>query len=80
MTLREDMLKRAEQCERLMDREADNARKIVFRIIRDIWIALANERTSMSPEELAQEVADIAQIQLGFRKNDKPLRLFHAPT
>jgi hypothetical protein len=68
MTSREDLLKRAAECERLMDGEADNVPKIVFGLISDIWGALAHESASMSPEELAQEVAVIAQIQFGFRE------------
>ena len=68
MTSRENLLKRAAECARLMDCETDNGRKRVLGLISDIWVALANERASMSPEELAQEVATIAQIQLGFRE------------
>ena len=66
-----DLLKRAAECERLMDGEPDDVRKIAFRLIRDIWIALANECASMKVEELAQEVAAISQIQLGLVGNGK---------
>jgi hypothetical protein len=45
-----------------MDGGAADDRKIVFGLIRELWIALANERASMSPEELAQEVAAMARI------------------
>jgi hypothetical protein len=72
MTSREDLLKRAAECRRLMDRETDHLRKAVFGLIRDMWIALANERASMNPGEVAQQVAAIARIQLGFEDDGKP--------
>jgi hypothetical protein len=58
-----DLLKRGVEYDRLMKREADANRQIVFRIMRDMWLELANE-TSMSAQELAREGAAIEQIQL----------------
>ncbi len=55
-----------------MDREANNERKIAFKFIRDLWIASANERALMSPEELNQEVETAVQTQLSFQGTTKP--------
>jgi len=58
-----DLLKRAVEYDRLMKFEADATKQIVFRLMRDMWLELANE-TSMSAQELAREGAAIEQIQL----------------
>jgi hypothetical protein len=60
-----DLLKRAVEYDGLMKLEADPTRQIVFRLMRDMWLELANE-TSMSAQELAHEVAAIEQIQCDF--------------
>jgi hypothetical protein len=67
MQSREDLLKRAAECEQLMDGKVDDLRRAAFRLLRDMWIALANESAAMAPEELAQDLAAIAQIQLGLQ-------------
>jgi len=56
-----DLLKRAVEYDRLMKCEADATKQIVFRVMRDMWLELANE-TSMSAQ--AREGAAIEQIQL----------------
>ena len=72
--LRTELLDRAAECERLMDGEADNARKRVLSLIREMWIALADESGTMNPEELGQTVAAIARIQLDFQESAGRLR------
>ena len=58
-----DLLKRAVEYDRLMKCEADATKQIVFRVMRDMWLELANE-TSMSAQEPAGVGAAIEQIQL----------------
>jgi hypothetical protein len=60
-----DLLKRAVECDELMQLEADPTRQTVLRLKRDMWLELAN-KTSMSAQELCREVAAIEQFQFHF--------------
>lgn len=66
MASQSEIFEKAAECELLMERERDQVRNTACRLLRDMWIALANESTSMSSEELALEVASLDQIQSGF--------------
>jgi hypothetical protein len=59
----DEQLKRAVEYDRLMKCEADPTWEIVFRVMRDLWLEMANE-TSMSPQEPAPKVTAIEPIQL----------------
>jgi hypothetical protein len=48
-----------------MDLSSDPGKKETFRQLRDMWIALANESTSMSAQELAEAFISIEAIQSG---------------
>jgi hypothetical protein len=65
MSTKTDLFDRAAECERLMNLATEADKKTRFRLLRDMWIALANESGSMSAEELAQRIADIDKIQNG---------------
>jgi hypothetical protein len=69
MQLRKELLGRAAECERLTGEETDDSRKRVFSLIREMWIALADESDTMNPEELGQTVAAIARIQVDFQES-----------
>ncbi len=71
MSSRAGLLERAAQCEQQMNRETDEVRKAVFRLIRDMWVALANERSSMTATELARQIAAVETIQAGFGGNGR---------
>lgn len=66
-----DLFNKAAQCERLMEQEHDEIRHAAYRLLRDMWIALAHQRPLLSPEDLAREVAAIEEIQSGFLRANK---------
>ena len=66
-SLPDDLLKRAVECDRLIDLEADPTIQAMLKLIAEMWVALANESTSMSAEELARQIAAIEKIQSQFQ-------------
>lgn len=56
---------RATECSRLMNLETDHVKKSIFRLLRDMWIALANESAGVSGDQLAVEIKMIDDIQSG---------------
>jgi hypothetical protein len=62
----DEQLKRAVEYDRLMKVEVDPTWEIVFRVMRDLWLELANE-TSMNAQRPAREGAAIEPIQLPFK-------------
>lgn len=66
MASQSELFKKAAECELSMERERDEIRSAAYRLLRDMWIASANESVSMSAGELAHEIAGIDQIQSGF--------------
>jgi hypothetical protein len=65
MSEQSQLFDRAAQCERLMNLSSDPVNKQTLKQLRDMWIALANESTSMSVQELAKEIISIEAIQSG---------------
>jgi len=63
MSRQSKLFGRAANCERLMNLSSVN--KDIFKQLRDMWIALANESTSMSAKDLAKEINSIEAIQSG---------------
>jgi hypothetical protein len=63
MRSKADLLKRAAECDGLRGREPEETRKTVFRHLRDIWLALADESETLAPEALAREIAVVEEIQ-----------------
>ena len=66
MSEQSKLFDRAAQCARLMNLSADPVNKQTLKQLRDMWIALANESTNMSAQELAKEIISIEAIQSGF--------------
>ena len=66
MSEQSKLFDRAAQCARLMNLSFDPVDKQTLRQLRDMWIALANESTNMSAQELAKEIISIEAIQSGF--------------
>ena len=65
MSEQSKLFDRAAQCARLMNLSADPVNKQTLKQLRDMWIALANESTSMSAKDLAKEINSIEAIQSG---------------
>jgi len=42
MSSQSDLFNKATECERLMNLEADEDKKPAFKLLREMWIALAN--------------------------------------
>jgi hypothetical protein len=60
-----ELFDRAAECNRLMNLESNEDRKTAFRLLGEMWIALANECPGMSAERLAKEISSIEEIQNG---------------
>ena len=65
MSEQSKLFDRAAQCARLMNLSADPVNKQTLKQLRDMWIALANESTSMPAQELAKQITSIEAIQSG---------------
>ena len=59
MLEQDDLLKRAEDCERALHAAHDPREKNSFKILRDMWIALAKESSSLSSMDLAKQVVEV---------------------
>ncbi|HLH98815.1 MAG TPA: hypothetical protein VKW08_27200 [Xanthobacteraceae bacterium] len=49
-----------------MTSETDAVRKVSFRLLRDMWLALADVGATLSAEELEREIAAIDQIHTNY--------------
>lgn len=58
-----ELFARAAVCERLMKQATDRSRKRIFKHLRDMWIALANESVALSRPVISNEVEKIEMIQ-----------------
>jgi hypothetical protein len=56
-----DLFDKATSYEGLARAEGDETRKKVWLLLRDMWIALANESATISEEKLAMEVAEAVE-------------------
>ena len=65
MSEQSKLFDRAAHCTRLMNLSSDPVNKETLKQLRDMWIALANESTSMSAQELAKQITSIEAIQSG---------------
>jgi hypothetical protein len=63
MSRQAELFDKAADCERGMNTVSDPWQKVTFRLLRDMWIALANESVSMTKPQLANEIAAIEEIQ-----------------
>jgi hypothetical protein len=63
MRLQSELFDRAADCERLRILTSDRYKKLTLRLMRDLWIALANESVGMSERVLLNEIAELDKIQ-----------------
>ena len=63
MSRQAGLFDKAADCERAMNAASDPWQKVSFKLLRDMWIALANESLSMTKPQLANEIAAIEEIQ-----------------
>jgi len=63
MSRQAELFDKAADCERAMNVASDPWQQVTFKLLRDMWIALANESLSMSKLQLANEIAAIEEIQ-----------------
>jgi hypothetical protein len=50
-----------------MDAASDPMIRETFKQLRDMWIALANESTTMSADHLTEKIAEIEKLQSDLR-------------
>ena len=67
MPSQSDVFNKAAECDRLMNLQTDEVQKSTYRCLREMWIALANECASLSPEKFAREFDELEQILTGFQ-------------
>ena len=67
MSRRLELLDRAADCERLMRVTSDPNRWAVYRMLRDILVALSSD-SSISDQQLMTEISAIDEIQAKLRK------------
>jgi len=46
-----------------MNLETNEDKKLAFKLLREMWIAVANESATLEPEELARQIASVEKIQ-----------------
>jgi hypothetical protein len=59
-----DPWEKAADCERSAQAASDPQRRAVLEKLRDLWVALANQRDVMSQADLAKEVEVINQMHI----------------
>jgi hypothetical protein len=65
MSRQAEIFDRAAECDRLMNRETDEVKRTALRLVKEMWIALANESVGMPSAVLTREIAAIDEIQNG---------------
>jgi hypothetical protein len=58
-----DLLARAAECEHLMNLATDRGKKESFRLLRHMWIMLANESPDLPGDVIAEDVSAIDTMQ-----------------
>jgi hypothetical protein len=58
-----DPWEKANECERCLQAVDDPQRRAIFANLRDLWMALGNEKSLMTVAELAKEIDTIARLQ-----------------
>jgi hypothetical protein len=64
--MRSDLLRRAAECDVLMQLAADRRDKQIFRQLRDTWIALAHHGPNFSYEIIEAGIAAVEGLQSVF--------------
>jgi hypothetical protein len=63
MSQQADLFERAAVCERAGQDAASPEQQLALRLLRDLWIAAANDSPSMTEADVAREIAVIEKIQ-----------------
>ncbi len=58
-----DPWEKATECERYLQAVDNPQRRAIFANLRDLWVALGNEKSLMTVAELAKEIDAIARLQ-----------------
>ena len=66
MGLQSELFDRAANCERLTNLTSDHNKRLTLRLVRDLWIALANESPGMSERALSRAIAALDEMLSGF--------------
>ncbi len=56
MPMLPELLDQVAECERLMELAADPRKRMAFKLLRDLWIALANESPRFDSGRLSEEI------------------------
>jgi hypothetical protein len=65
MSQQSELFDRAADCDRLKNLASDYYQRLTLRLMRDLWIGLANESAGMSGRVLLNEIAELDKIQSG---------------
>jgi hypothetical protein len=65
-----DPWEKAAECARAIQISHDPHRKAVLNNLQQMWVALATERSFLSPERLAREVEAIGRLHLTLTEGD----------
>ena len=68
-----DPWKKAAECARAIELSLDPHRKAELTVLQHMWIALANERSLLTSEEIAQEIETIGRLQVRLAGQDERL-------
>jgi hypothetical protein len=63
VAMQSDLLRRAEECERLMDLAINPKKKESFGLLRDMWMMLAREYPNLPGDVIAEDIAAMDVIQ-----------------
>jgi hypothetical protein len=70
-----DPWEKAADCERGLVSAADPKHRPVLEKVRDLWVALANKQSLMSPDDVAKEVETINRIHIALVSKEQSERL-----
>ncbi|HWY88961.1 MAG TPA: hypothetical protein VNX28_19765, partial [Gemmataceae bacterium] len=63
MSRQPDLFDKAADCERAMNMVSDPHERIALKILREMWISLANESVGFSECDLTKQIAAIEELQ-----------------
>ena len=63
MTTQAELFDKAQECEEMALRTSEPQTVAAYAKVRDMWIKLANSSSSMTPDVLAFEIANITDLQ-----------------
>ena len=67
-----DPFEKAADCERSLQKSQEPERRFVLSKLRDLWIAVGNERSLMPDDELANDIERLGRLQSELTGSAKP--------